>query len=152
MLITWASKKTKLFVHKSVYWVNSNNSIENQVNICSTCLKFQQTQPKEETIHHDIPLRPWEVIGVDIFHINNINYLCVVDYHSMFLVIKRIKGLWAEHLIARVKIIFAEYSILHRLMPDACSNFISDKFKSFCNSLTSSKQYHHLITTKAMDK
>ena len=37
------------------------------------CLEFQQTQPKEQSIHHDIPLRPWEVVRADIFHFNSKN-------------------------------------------------------------------------------
>ena len=45
------------------------------------------------------------------------------------------EGLSAENLIATIKIIFAEYSILHRLMSDSGSNFVSEKFRSFCNSL-----------------
>ena len=73
------------------------------------CLEFQQAQPKEKIIHHDIPLRPWEVIGADVFHFNIKNYLCIVDYNSKFLVIKRLEGLSAESLIRTVKIIFAEY-------------------------------------------
>ena len=99
------------------------------------CLEFQQSQPKKKTIHHDILLRPWEVLEADVFQLNNQNYLCVVDYHSKFLVIKRMEGLLAESLIATVKIIFVQYGIPCRLMSDAGSNFISEKFKSFCNSL-----------------
>ena len=38
-----------------------------------TCLDFQHTQPKEKIIHHDIPGKPWEVIGVDMFTLNNKN-------------------------------------------------------------------------------
>ena len=45
-------------------------------------------QPKEKIIHLDIPLRPWEVLGVDVFHLNNKNYLCIIDYHSKFPVIE----------------------------------------------------------------
>ena len=37
---------------------------------------FQQTQPKEKTIHHDIPIGPWDVVGANMFAINNNNYLC----------------------------------------------------------------------------
>ena len=48
---------------------------------------------KEKILHHDIPLRPWEVLGADIFHFNNKNYLCIVDYHIKFPVIKRLEGL-----------------------------------------------------------
>ena len=84
---------------------------------------------------------------MDVFQLNNKNYLCVVDYHSKFVVIKRIEGLSAERLIATVKIIFTEYSILCRLMSDAGSNFISEKFKSFCSSLNIEEvvlsSYHH---------
>ena len=63
-------EKTKLLVHKSVYWVNINSDIENYKN-CTTCLTFQQIQPKEKIIHHYVPIIPWDVVGADMFHINN---------------------------------------------------------------------------------
>ena len=89
-------EKTKLLMCQSVYWVKINTNIEYHIKSCITCLAFQQTQPKEKIIHHDIPLRPCEVLGVDIFHLNNKNYLCIVDYHSKFPIIKRIHRLSAE--------------------------------------------------------
>ena len=56
-------------------------------------------------------------------------------------------GLSADSLIAAVKVIFAEYGIPHRIMSDARSNFISEKFKNFCNCLNIeqavSSLYHH---------
>ena len=104
-------------------------------------------QPKEKIIHHAIPLRPQEELGVDIFHLSNKNCLCIVDYHSKFPVIKRMDGLSAESLITTVKVIFAEYGIPHRLMSDAGTNFVSEKFKSFCRSINieqaMSSLYHH---------
>ena len=45
------------------------------------------------------------------------------------------EGLSADSLIAAVNFIFAEYGIPHRLMSDAGSNFISEKFKNICKSL-----------------
>ena len=57
-------------------------------------------------------MQPWDVIGADVFHLNNKNYLCIVDYHSKFLVIKRMEGLSAESLIAAVKIIFENMAYL----------------------------------------
>ena len=127
--------------------VNINNDIVNNVKHHRTCLDFWQTQPKEKTIHHDIPLRPWDVLGMDVFQLNKINYLCAVYYHSKFLIIKRMEGLSRESRIAMVKFIFAEYGIPHRLMLDAGSNFISENFKHFCNSLYKeqalSLSYHH---------
>ena len=76
------------------------------------CLEFQQTQPKEKMVHHDIPLRAWDVLGADIFHFNNRNYLCIIDYHSKFSVIMRMEGLSTECLITTTNIIFAKYGIM----------------------------------------
>ena len=52
-------------------------------------------QPKK-MVHDDTPLRPWEVLGADVFHFNNKNYFCIVDYHSKFPVIKGMDGLSTE--------------------------------------------------------
>ena len=140
-------EKTKLLVHESVYWPSINADIEKYIKSCATCLEFQQTLPKEKMIHHDIPLRLWEVLGADVFQFNNKNYLCIVDYHSKFLMVKRLEGLSAESLIATIKIIFAEYGIPYKLMSDTGTNFVSDKFQKFCNSINVeqavSSAYHH---------
>ena len=72
-------EKTKVLACESVFWHNINANMEAYINVCATCFEFQQTQPKEKITHHSIPLRPWEVIGVDIFHFKNKHYLCIVD-------------------------------------------------------------------------
>ena len=104
-------------------------------------------QHREKTIHHDIPMRPWDVICADMFQLNNKNYICIVDYHSKFLVVKRMDGLSANSPTPAVKVIFVEYGIACRIMSDAGSNFILEKFKNFCNNLnmeqTVSSLYHH---------
>ena len=146
MSITWALKTTKLLAHESIYWVNVNNDIENYKKNCNTCLEFQQTHPKEKTIHHEIPIKPWDVVGADIFQLNNKNYLCIVNYHRKFLVVK-IKGLSVDSLILALKVVFAEYGIPKRVMSDAGSNFISEKYKNFYKSLNIeqavSSSYNH---------
>ena len=70
-------ENTKLLAHKLVYWVNIDSDIENHVKNCNICLEFQQTQPKAKIIHHDILLRPWEVLGVDTFQLIN-KIICVL--------------------------------------------------------------------------
>ena len=104
-------------------------------------------EPKEKIIHHDIPLRPWEVLGADVFHFNNKNHLCIVDYHSEFPVIKGLEGLSAESLITTTKVIFPEYGISPKLMSDAGTNFVSEKFQQFCKTINVeqavSLAYHH---------
>ena len=79
-------------------------------------------------MHHDIPLQPWEVVRADVFHYNNKNHLCIVDYNSKFPIVKRLEGLSAENLTNAVKIIFVEYGIPHKIMSDTGTNFVSDRF------------------------
>ena len=61
--------------------------------------------------------------------------------------VKRFEGLSAENLIATVKVIFAEYGIPNKLMSDAGTNFVSDKFWKFCNTINVQQTvllaYHH---------
>ena len=73
---------------------------------CFTCLDFQQTQLKEKVIHHDIPGKPWEVMGADMFTLNNKNYLWIVDYHSKFPIVKKAEGMSTDSLILACKVIF----------------------------------------------
>ena len=104
-------EKMKMLAHKCVYWHSINADIEKYIKQCVTCLEFQKMQPKEKIIHHDVPIRPWEAVGADVFHFNNINYLCVVDYNSKFPIVRKLQGLLVEHIINAVTAIFATYGI-----------------------------------------
>ena len=64
----------------------------------------------------------------DIFHFNNKNYLCIIDYNSKFPIIKRLEGLSAENLTNAVKIIFMEYGLPQKIISDTGTNFVSDRF------------------------
>ena len=94
----------------------------------------------------------WEVLSADIFHFNNKNYLCIVDYHSKFPVIKRMEWLSTESLIATTNVIFSEYGIPHKLMSDAGTNFISDKSRKFCSRFNIEQVVSSHITTRAMGR
>ena len=49
-------EKTKLLALECVYWPSINADIEKYIKRWPTCLQFQQTQPQERIIHHNIPL------------------------------------------------------------------------------------------------
>ena len=98
-------------------------------------------------IHHAIPAKPWEVVGIDMFTLHSKNYLCIVDYYTKFPVIKKMEDLSTDSLILTCKIIFAEFGLPKNIMSDSGVNLISDKFKTFCRNLnteqTISLSYHH---------
>ena len=140
-------EKMRLLARKCVYWHSINKDIEKYIKQCMTCLEFQQMQPKKNIIHHEVPFRLWEAVGADVFHFNNISYLCVIDYNSKFPIIWKLQGLSAEHLINAVSAIFNEYGIPRKLMSDTGINFVSEKFRHFCRSMNVeqvvSLAYHH---------
>ena len=82
-----------------------------------------------------------------MFTLNNKHYLCITDYQNQFPIIKKTEDLSAENLMLMCKVIFAEYRLPIKIMLDSGGNFISDKFKMFCNSLNIehafSSSYHH---------
>ena len=54
---------------------------------------------KDKIIYHDLPVRPWDVIDMDMLTLNNKHYLCAVDYHSKCPIIKKAEDLSADNLI-----------------------------------------------------
>ena len=71
-------EKMHLLPRKSVYWINMNADIECMVKQCATCLEYQQMLPQEKAYHYKVPCRPWEVVGANIFVINDKTHLCSV--------------------------------------------------------------------------
>ena len=66
---------------------------------------------------------------------------------QQFPVVKRLEGLSAENLTNAVKIIFMEYGIPHKIMSDAGTNFVSDRFQKSCRGINVEQAtllaYHH---------
>ena len=77
----------RLLAKESVYWVNMNADIETTKRWHATCLEYQQTQSKEKAILCEILCKLQEVCGIDIF-VANKTFLCNVDYHSTFPIVK----------------------------------------------------------------
>ena len=122
-------KKAKLFVCRPDYWIGMNTNIENHIKNIVHMLIFNKLKQRKKLIHHDIPGKPWEGIGVDIFTLNNKNYLCIVDYHGKFPIVKQAEDIYADSLILACKVIFSEFGLLKKILSDTGGNFISDKFK-----------------------
>ena len=55
---------------------------------------------------HKIPGRLWESLGAAIIAIYNKHYLCIVDYHRKFPIVKQVEGFSKDDLIKKCKTIF----------------------------------------------
>ncbi|XP_029642768.1 uncharacterized protein K02A2.6-like [Octopus sinensis] len=59
--------KCKLRAKSAVYWVGMYKDIEKTVSTCHIYQKYRNSQQKDEMISGDIPRRPWQAVGVDLF-------------------------------------------------------------------------------------
>ena len=78
---------------------------------------------------HEIPGRPWESLGTDVFSINNKHYLCIVDYQGKFPLMKGAQCRYSNE--KPVRLFFAEHGLLCKIVSDTGSNFILEKFENF---------------------
>ena len=101
----------------------------------------------------DLPTRPWEKLGTDIFEFNGKKYLMVVDYYSRFPVIRLLNDMTSHTVCNHFTSILAEYGLPSTIIADFGSQYISERFRSKCEqsgiTLHCSSPYHHQANSLA---
>ena len=120
---------------------------------CDICNKYQAEQPKLPVMQPDLPKRPWEKLGTDIFEFKGNKYLMIVDYYSRFPVIRLLSDITADAICKHFTSVLAEYGLPSVIITDFGTQYISAKFKdSYTKSgitLTFSSPYHHQANSLA---
>ena len=62
-------------------------------------------------ISHHIPTRPWEKVGMDLFELNNRDFLITVDYYSNYFEVDRLTSKTAKEVVNKTKANFARHNI-----------------------------------------
>ena len=68
-----------------MYWPRMNEEVKEFILRCEVCRVYQDKKQKEPMIGHDIPSRPWQKVGSDLFELQNGHFLVCVDYYSDFI-------------------------------------------------------------------
>ena len=84
---------------ETLYWPGMNKKVEDYIAKCSTGNSYQSEQAKEPMISHHIPTRPWEKVGMDLFELNNRDFLITVDYYSNYFEVDRLTSKTAKEVI-----------------------------------------------------
>ena len=78
---------------------------------------YQQMQPQEKALHYDVPCRPWDVVGADVFIINIKTLLYTVDHHNKFPIVKKkVNSPSTDILVQMTKLIFAECGLPKKIV------------------------------------
>lgn len=104
-------EKCKNRAREILFWPNMNKEIEDLILNCSTCLRFQKSNPKEPLMPKEVPFGPWEVLGTDLFYFQGRDFLIVIDYFSKFVEIAELKELSSLAVIKLLKSFFARFGI-----------------------------------------
>jgi len=139
--ITKTIKRAKNFYH----WPNMSKDIENYINNCYLCAKYQRKNSKEILKNHDLPKRSFEKIGIDIADFGGNYYLIIFDYYSRWLEILKIHDKSVNTIITTLKPIFSRFGIPNYCVSDNVP-FNSSMFKQFSidwnfKSITTSPNY-----------
>ena len=145
--------KCILRARESVFWPDISADIRQMVKDCDPCNKHKSAQPRLPILQPDLPTRPWEKLGADIFEFNKEKYLMVVDYYSRFPVIRLLNNMTSHTVCNHFTTILAEYGLPATIVADFGSQFISERFKTKCEqsgiALNCSSPYHHQANSLA---
>ena len=125
-------EKTRLRARTCVYWSGINGDIEEMINKCGICQEVQHAQRSEPLLQHEVPTRPWQNVGTDLFAIRNRNYLIVTDYYSKFPFVKEVTGAMTSQAVVRLtKEIFSEQGVPATVYSDNGSQYSGFEYRRF---------------------
>ena len=111
--------------HKCIFWPGMSAEIKHYVSMCEICHSFETCQQKETLMPHEVPSRPWEKVGIDLFTLKGLNYLVIVDYYSNFIEVNHLENTDTKTVIRKLKLQFARHGLPCQLVSDNGSQLLS---------------------------
>ena len=87
-----------------------------------------QTEPLIPT---ELPRRPWQKLGSDLFEYKGATYILVVDYFSCYVEILKLSSTTSTSIIVALKTIFSRHGIPETLVTDNGPQYSSEEFCCF---------------------
>ena len=114
-----------------IYWPGMLKDIENIVKKCQTCNELQYNNQKEPLIPEEVPEKPWQKVGTDLFELDGEHYIVIVDYYSGFFEISTLSDQTSETTIKHMKSQFARHGIPEIVVSDNGPQYTSHDFEKF---------------------
>ena len=122
---------TKRRARDVMFWPGMGSQIEDIVQSCSACQKYQKSNVKEPMIVKEAPSLPWKEVATDLFYWNGADYIVVVDYYSKFFEVSKLENTRSETIIHHMKSIFARHGIPSEVRSDNGPQYSSSEFAIF---------------------
>ena len=92
---------------------------------CQQCSQNQSAPAKLPILQPELPIRPWEKIGTDIFEYKAKRYLMIVDYFSRFIIVKFLPDFRSETVSNMLMEVLTEFGLPSTIMTDCGTQYTS---------------------------
>ena len=76
-------QRCRMRVAAFVWWPRVSQEVRQTVEKCRECAK-EASKKREPLIVTPLQDYPWQMVGVDLFELNKVNYVLLVDYFSRY--------------------------------------------------------------------
>ncbi|XP_055633639.1 uncharacterized protein K02A2.6-like [Toxorhynchites rutilus septentrionalis] len=126
-------ERMKSLARSFVYWPNIDDVVEDYVRCCRSCAEAAKSPRKTDLESWPIPSKPWERVHIDYAGpMNGYYYFLVIDAYSKWPEIYRTRSTSTTKTLEMLDEIFARYGNPKTLVSDNGSQFVSARFKQFC--------------------
>lgn len=127
--------ETLLHLKRQFYFPFMKNKITVTINRCEKCqlLKYDRHPPKLKYEKPESPLKPLDIIHIDIYSINNYQILTIIDKFSRFAAAFTLPTRNSLSVIKALRNFISLYGIPQKIVCDQGSEFTANIFKDFCD-------------------
>jgi hypothetical protein len=112
------------------WWPGVGKEIADYISRCNVCIMHSQIM-HEPMVETELPLRPWEVIGSDVFMFNGSLFVVMIDYYSKWIEALPIESQTSNAVIRAMKEVFSRFGIPNVIRSDNGSCYDSKRFREF---------------------
>lgn len=137
--------KCRRRAQRHFWWPGVSKDISDYVTSCTVCI--MHTQVKHQPMHEsELPCKPWEVLGSDIFSFGGDLYLVIIDYYSKWIEALYVNTQTSKEVIKVMKNVFACFGFPKVIRSDNGACYTSREFRKFAHEngiilATSSPRY-----------
>ena len=122
-------QRCRLRARSSIWWPGISQHIEDRVKQCNTCAK-EFTPRSEPLTPSSLPEYPWQKVGSDLFMLNGLNYILLIDYFSRYPEVVELTST-SGSIITALKSIFSRHGVPEVLVSDNGPQYASQEFTCF---------------------